>query len=89
MSDHIDGSALRAFVQRIERLEEQIRDLNGDKSEVYKEAKASGYDVKIIRQVVALRRRELNERLEEESLLDLYMQAVGDERTRAHAREAA
>jgi len=89
MSDHIDGGRLRAFIERIERLEEEIRRLNDDKSEVYKEAKGTGYDAKIIRKVVAARRKDAGELAEEETLFDLYMQAVESVPSRVHAREAA
>lgn len=66
-------SQLRAFVERIERLEEEISTLNADKSEVYKEAKATGFDVKVLRKVIAARRMDRSERQEAETLFDLYM----------------
>ncbi len=77
MSDPIQGDQLKSFVQRIERLEEEKRTIAADIKEVYAEAKANGYDVKILRKVIALRRREFAERQEEETLIDLYLQAVG------------
>lgn len=67
------GDQLRAFVQRIERLEEEISALNSDKSEVYKEAKSGGWSVKVLRKVVAARRLDSAEREEIDALFDLYM----------------
>ena len=76
----IAGQQLRSIVERIERLDEEIAELNGDKKEVYAEAKGNGYDIKVLRKVVALRKRDLDERKEEEAILDLYLQAVGETR---------
>lgn len=67
------GDQLRAFVQRIERLDEEIAALNSDKSEVYKEAKSGGWSVKVLRKVVAARRLDSAEREEIDALFDLYM----------------
>jgi uncharacterized protein (UPF0335 family) len=64
---------LRSFVERIERLEEEISTLNADKSEVYKEAKSTGFDVKVLRKVIAARRMDRSERQEADALFDLYM----------------
>ncbi|MGL4729656.1 MAG: DUF2312 domain-containing protein [Bosea sp. (in: a-proteobacteria)] len=77
MSDPIQGDQLKSVVQRIERLEEEKSTISADIKEVYSEAKANGYDVKILRKVIALRKRDLNDRQEEESLIDLYLEAVG------------
>lgn len=82
----IAAEQLRSIVERIERLESEIRDLNGDKSEVYKEAKANGWDVAAIRKIVAERRDE-NKASELREMVDLYRDAL----TRAahvHARAA-
>jgi uncharacterized protein (UPF0335 family) len=68
---------LRAFIERIERLEEEKKQISDDIKDVYAEAKANGFDVKIMRKVISLRKKEPNEREEEESLLDLYLQALG------------
>ena len=76
-----DGQ-LRALVERIERLEEEIAALNGDKSEVYKEAKGSGYDVKVLRKLIADRRKDPSTLNEFEALYDLYASAIGS--VRAH-----
>lgn len=73
----VAGDQLRAFVERIERLEEEKKAIADDVKDVYAEAKANGYDTKIIRQVVRLRKQEPGERQEQEALLDLYLQALG------------
>lgn len=76
--DPIQGDQLKSLVQRIERLEEEKKTIGDDIKEVYAEAKSNGYDTRILRKVVALRRRDLNERKEEEAILDLYLQTVGE-----------
>lgn len=68
---------LHAFIQRIERLEEEKAAIAGDIKEIYLEAKGTGFDVKIMRKVVALRKKETAERQEEQSLLDLYLHSLG------------
>lgn len=68
---------LRAFVERIERLEEEKQALAEDIREVYAEAKANGFDTKTLRQVVKLRKQDAAERQEQEALLDLYLHALG------------
>jgi uncharacterized protein (UPF0335 family) len=78
MSDAIQGDQLKSIVQRIERLEEEKKTISDDIKEVYSEAKANGYDVKVLRKVIAIRKRDLRERREEEAVLDLYLQAVGE-----------
>ncbi|HEV3248069.1 MAG TPA: DUF2312 domain-containing protein [Beijerinckiaceae bacterium] len=77
MSDAVAPDLLKAFVERIERLEEEKASIAGDVKEVYAEAKAQGFDAKILRKVVALRKRDVAERREEEEILDLYLQALG------------
>ncbi len=68
---------LRSFIERVERLEEEKAALAGDIREVYAEAKATGFDVRTIRQVVRLRKLDRDARHEQEHLLDLYKRAVG------------
>jgi len=78
--DKIDGVAraqLRSIVERIERLEEEKKALADDIKEIYAEAKANGYDVKTLRKVVALRKKNQHERQEEEALLETYLSALG------------
>lgn len=72
----VAADALRAFVERIERVEEEIKDLAEDKKDIYVEAKGQGFDVKVLRQVIRLRKQDRAEREEQETLLDLYLQAI-------------
>lgn len=78
MDDPVQGDQLKSIVERIERLEEEKKTISDDINEVYAEAKGNGYDVKVLKKVVALRKRDLEERKEEEAVLDLYLQAVGE-----------
>lgn len=73
----IDAGHLKSFIERIERLEEEKRALSEDVKEIYAEAKGVGYDVKIMRKIVAMRRQDANRRKEEETILDLYLRALG------------
>ena len=68
---------LRTIVERIERLEEEKKTIAADIKEVYAEAKGNGFDTKILRKVISLRKKEASEREDEQSMLDLYMQALG------------
>jgi uncharacterized protein (UPF0335 family) len=68
---------LRSFIERIERLEEDKRALSGDIKEVYDEAKGTGFEPKIMRQIIKIRKMDKDEVDEEESLLDLYKRALG------------
>ena len=68
---------LRSLVERIERLEEEKKTIAGDIKEVYAEAKANGFDTKILRKLISIRKKDRNEREEEEAILDLYMSALG------------
>ncbi len=68
---------LRTIVERIERLDEEKKTIGDDIKDVYAEAKANGFDVKTLRQVVRLRKVEAAERQEQEAMLDLYMSALG------------
>jgi uncharacterized protein (UPF0335 family) len=70
-------SQLRSFVERIERLEEDKAAVQSDMKELYAEAKGNGFDTKIMRKVVALRKRDKAKLQEEEALVDLYMSAIG------------
>lgn len=73
----VAAAELRSFVERIERLEEEKKTISDDVKDVYGEAKSRGYDVKILRKVVSLRKQDRNERAEQEAILDLYLQALG------------
>ena len=73
----IGGERLRAFIDRIERLEEEKAAIAEDIKEIYAEAKGVGYDVKTIRKIVALRKVDDQKRRESDELLDLYKSAIG------------
>jgi uncharacterized protein (UPF0335 family) len=68
---------LRSFIERIERLEEERAALTADVREVYSEAKGSGFDTKVMRQVVRLRKLDTADRQEQDAILDLYLSALG------------
>ncbi|MBS0472730.1 MAG: DUF2312 domain-containing protein [Proteobacteria bacterium] len=68
---------LKSFIERIERLEEEKKALADDIREVYAEAKGTGFDTKIMRQVIKLRKMESADRQEQEAMLDLYLGALG------------
>ena len=70
---------LKSINERIENLEEEKRQIAADIKDVYGEAKANGFDVKTLRKIVSLRRKEANERHEEEALLETYLRALGME----------
>ncbi|HYE00899.1 MAG TPA: DUF2312 domain-containing protein [Alphaproteobacteria bacterium] len=80
MPDDVGGIAaerLKSFIERIERLEEEKKGIADDIKDIYAEAKGTGFDTKIIRQIISLRKRPREERQEMEALLDLYKQALG------------
>jgi uncharacterized protein (UPF0335 family) len=68
---------LKAFVERVERLEEEKKAIADDIRDVYVEAKGNGFDVKTLRVVVRLRKQDINERKEQEALLETYLHALG------------
>ncbi|KYG99836.1 MULTISPECIES: DUF2312 domain-containing protein [Bradyrhizobium] len=77
MSDiTIPGGKIRSFVERIENLDTEMQELSEQKKEVFAEAKGEGFDVKILKEIIKLRKEDKNERDERESLLDLYMRAM-------------
>ena len=73
----VSTERLRSFVERIERLEEEKAALAGDIREVYSEAKGSGFDVKVMRQVMRLRKLDKTARQEHEAMLETYLRALG------------
>ena len=73
----IAADQLRSLIERIERLEEEKAALGGDIRDIYAEAKGHGFDTKIMRQIVRLRKMDKADRQEQETLLDLYKQALG------------
>ena len=72
----IAGDRIRSFVERIEHIEEEIKALNEGKKEIFAEAKGDGFDVKVLKEIVRLRKQDQDERDERESLLDLYLRAM-------------
>jgi uncharacterized protein (UPF0335 family) len=72
----IAGDQLRTIVERIESVEAEIKELNETKKEIYQEAKSNGFDVKILREVVRVRKQDDEERDEQASLLDTYLEAI-------------
>ena len=68
---------LKAIIERIERLEEEKKTISDDIRDVYAESKANGFDVKALRQVVKLRKQDVNERNEQQAILETYMNALG------------
>ena len=75
----VAGDRLRTIIERVERLEDEKKALADDIREIYSEAKAAGFDAKIIRQIVRLRKMNTNERNEMEQVLDVYKRALGME----------
>lgn len=75
----VAAAELRQFIERIERLEEEKSTLQDDIKEVYAEIKGRGYDAKVVREVVRLRKQDANERKEHEAILELYLSTLGME----------
>ncbi len=78
MSGPIDipGDQLRSIVERIEHIDEEIKALNEAKREILVESKSNGFDVKVLREVIRIRKKDKQERDEQETLVDLYMHAI-------------
>jgi len=79
MSDqgHNSNQQLKSIIERIEHLDGEIKELRDDQRDIYAEAKGNGYDVKVLRKVVALRKQDPDVRQEQETLLETYMHALG------------
>jgi uncharacterized protein (UPF0335 family) len=73
----IAADRLRSLIERIERLEEERKALGSDIKDIYAEAKSAGFDVKVIRQIISIRKKEPAEVEEQETLLDVYRRALG------------
>lgn len=73
----VTADRLRSFIERIERLEEEKQALADDIKEVFAEAKATGFDVKTMRKIIRMRKQDLDQRKEEEALLETYLAALG------------
>ena len=72
----IPGDRIRSFIERVEHIDEEIKALNEGKKEVLAEAKGEGFDVKVLKEILRLRKLDQDEREEHESLLDLYLRAM-------------
>jgi uncharacterized protein (UPF0335 family) len=81
----VAGDQLRIIVERIEQVEEEIRELTEAKKEIFFEAKGKGFDVKVLREVIRVRKQDPKERDEHETLLDMYMQAIKETAPKAKA----
>ena len=77
MSDNVSADQLRLLIERVERLEEEKKGISDDIKDVYAEAKATGFDTKIMKQIVRLRKMEKHARDEADALLDTYRAALG------------
>jgi uncharacterized protein (UPF0335 family) len=73
----INNNQIKAIVERIERLEEEKKTISDDIRDVYAEAKGNGFDVKALRTIIRMRKQDANERAEQETILETYMQALG------------
>lgn len=73
----IAADRLRSIIERVERLEEERKALSGDIKDIFTEAKSAGFDVKVVRQIIRLRKQEPAEVEEQETLLDIYRRALG------------
>lgn len=73
----VTANELRSFVERIERLESEKKDIAEQQKEVLAEAKGRGYDTKVMRKIVALRKRDKDDIAEEEAVLEMYKEALG------------
>ena len=76
-ADSVAADQLRAFIERIERMQEERKSISDDISDIYKEAKGNGFDTKVIKRIVADRAKDQNDLAEFESLYDLYRSALG------------
>lgn len=77
VEDSVAQDQLRAFIERVERLESEKADISADITEIWREAKGNGFDTKVMKRIVRLRKMDANERMEQEALLELYMSALG------------
>jgi uncharacterized protein (UPF0335 family) len=72
----VAGDRIRSFIERIEQIESELKDLNEAKKEVFAEAKGEGFDVKVLKEILKLRKQDQDERDEQETLLDVYLRAM-------------
>jgi uncharacterized protein (UPF0335 family) len=76
-TESVAADQLKSLIERIERLEEEKAGLAGDIKEVFAEAKGSGFDTKVMRKIISIRKKDHAERQEEDAILELYLQALG------------
>ena len=90
MSDTIGiaGDRIRSFVERVEQIETELKDLAEAKKEIFSEAKGEGFDVKVLKEIIKLRKQDQEERDEHDTLLDVYMRAMGQDETSPEAQAA-
>jgi uncharacterized protein (UPF0335 family) len=90
MSDTVGaaGDRIRSFVERIEQIDSELKDLNEAKKEVFSEAKGEGFDVKVLKEIIKLRKQDQEERDEHDTLLDVYMRAMDQEQPAQRAEAA-
>jgi uncharacterized protein (UPF0335 family) len=74
--DEISGNQLRSIVERLERIEDEIKELTEAKKEIFLEAKSNGFEIRIVREVIRVRKEDQKEREERQSLLEVYLQAM-------------
>jgi uncharacterized protein (UPF0335 family) len=74
----VNGGHLKSFIERIENLEGEKRELSEDIKSIYSEARSNGYDAKIMRKIVAMRKQDATKRREEEEIMGLYLSALGE-----------
>lgn len=76
-SSGVARDRLKTFIERVERLEEEKKAITDDLKEIFAEAKGEGFDVKVLRMIIRIRKQDSNERAEQEAILDLYLHALG------------
>jgi uncharacterized protein (UPF0335 family) len=84
-SGEVAGDQLRTIVERVEQIEDEIKELTEARKEIYLEAKGNGFDVKVLREVIKVRKQDQKEREEHETLLDVYLRAIKEPRRAAKA----
>jgi uncharacterized protein (UPF0335 family) len=84
----IAGDRIRSFVERIEQIETELKELTEAKKEIFSEAKGEGFDVKVLKEIIKLRKQDQDERDEHDTLLDVYMRAMVEGGTVPNAQAA-
>ena len=79
------GARIRSFIERVEQIEAEVKELSEAKKEIFAEAKADGFDTKVLKEVIKLRKEEQAQRDERDALLDLYMRAIEGAETQSKA----